>query len=170
MKMKKNSTIKLLVSTLVIVGIAMTTAFARPKENLKASTGRKSFSLIGLSVGSAGSLSQLGGAKITDKYDLNTIGTSNIMVDTKDSAMTTEIVQQYLASNKVGWQILASMTGVDKGSINMKPLLTRASYGVTSQNYAIIAGLMGDPKSSLSDAGRFVYPLFNNVYVMVYLN
>ncbi|MFM2441826.1 MAG: hypothetical protein RL449_467 [Bacteroidota bacterium] len=168
--MIKNSTIKLLVSTLVMVGIAMTTAFARPKENLKASTGRKSFSLIGLSVGSAGSLSQLGGAKITDKYDLNAIGTSNIMVDTKDSAMTTEIVQQYLASNKVGWQILASMTGVDKGSINMKPLLTRASYGVTSQNYAIIAGLMGDPKSSLSDAGRFVYPLFNNVYVMVYLN
>jgi hypothetical protein len=168
--MKKNSTIKLLVAALVMVGIAMTTAYARPKENLKASTGRKSFSLIGLSVGSAGSLSQLSGAKLTDKYDLNAIGTSNIIVESKDSAMTTEIVQQYLASNKVGWQILASMTGVDKGPINLKPLLTRASYGVTPQNYAIIAGLMGDPKSSLTDVQRFVFPLFNNIYVMVYLN
>ena len=167
--MKKKSTIKLLVTALVLVGIAMTTAFARPKENVKASTGRKSFTLLGLSVGSAGSLSQLSGAKLTDKYDLNSIRTSNIIVETKDSAMTTEIVQQYLATNKVGWQILASMTEVDKGTINLKPLLTRASYGVTPQNYAIIAGLMGDPKSSLSDVQRFVFPLFNNIYVMVYL-
>ena len=168
--MEKKSTIKLLVTALVLVGITLTTAFARPKENLKASTGRKSFTLLGLSVGSAGILSPLSGAKITDKYDLNSISTSNIIVDTKDSAMTTEIVQQYLATNKVGWQILASMTEVDKGPINLKPLLTRASYGVTSQNYAIIAGLMGDPKSTLNDVQRFVFPLFNNVYVMVYLN
>jgi hypothetical protein len=169
--MEKKSTIKLLVTALVLVGITLTTAFARPKENLKASTGRKSFTLLGLSVGSAGSLSPLSGAKITDKYDLNSISTSNIMVDTKDSAMTTEIVQQYLATNKVGWQILASMTEVDKGPVNIKALLTRASYGVTSQNYAIIAGLMGDPKTTLTtEALRFITPLFNNVYVMVYLN
>jgi hypothetical protein len=151
--------------------IAFNTASARPKENLKASTGRKSFSLIGISVGQPGTLSQLSSAKLSDKYDLNSISTSNIKVDLKDSALTTEIVQKYLNQNKVGWKILLNMTEADKGEINIKKLLERASYGVSQQNYAIIAGLMGDPKTSFNgDVQRFVYPLFNNIYVMVYLN
>jgi hypothetical protein len=169
--MKFFLTNKFLVSALILVGITFSPAMARPKENLKASTGRKSFSLIGISVGQPGTLSQLSSAKLSDKYDLNSISTSNIKVDLKDSALTTEIVQKYLNQNKVGWKILLKMTEADKGEINIKKLLERASYGVSQQNYAIIAGLMGDPKTSFNgDVQRFVYPLFNNIYVMVYLN